>query len=337
MAVCMLGALLSASVVWVAERGVSTSPYHTYGGTLRQIVVLLFSGWDVNPPDTAVGFFGAFTALLFGVIFVATMTAEIASAWVAQRLSKPWEAHSVKCKGHVLICNGSPHLRMVVNQLLHPDCEGVQQVVVVAEECPSELLGRPGVLFVKGDPTDDEALKRAGIHQAQAAIILATDLARPAESDSRALLTALAVEALNPAIYTVVEIVDAGNARHLVHAHVDEIVSASELGAKLVVQAALNPGLARFVDSLVTFDENGEFYTADLPVELAGLTASEAMQRLHREHGCILLGRVQGTSMSLFTSPDERLNAGDRIFFVALSPPPFAKSGQPSARGPATS
>jgi len=323
MSLCALGALLAAGVVWLAERGVPSSPYHTYSGTIRQIAVLLFSGWDVDAPATPTGFWGAFMALLFGLVFVATMTAEVAAVWVEQRLNRSGEVHTVKGSGHVILCNASPHLRMVVEQLLHPECCCDKPVVVLAEECPPDIVALSRVLYVKGDPTEDEALLRAGVERAKAAIILATDLADPASSDSRAVLTALAVEALNPDVYTVVEIVDRAHAKHLAHARVDEVVTSSELGAKLAVQATIHPGLARFVDNLLTFDEKGEFYTAALPAELAGLTAGEAAQRLHGDHGCILLGIVRDNDMHILFSAGERLAEGDTILFLALEPPAF--------------
>ncbi len=325
MCLCLTGALVAAGVVWLAERHVPDSPYQTYAGTIRGIAVLLFSGWDVSPPATPVGFWGAFITLLFGVTFVATMTAEIAASWIEERLNKRGEVHAVKATDHILVCNNSPHLRLVINQFMHPDCPTDATLVVLADDCPKDLMGLMRVVFVRGDPTDDEALLRAGVERAQAAIILAVDPADPAGSDSRSVLTALAVEALNPAVYTVVEIINPSHVKHLAHAKVDEVIAASNLGAKLAVQASLHPGLARFVDSLLTFDDNGEFYTAALPPQYAGLTVNEVLQRLHSEYGCILLGALREGEMHLLTSADERLGAGDTVFFLALRPPEFMR------------
>jgi len=139
----------------------------------------------------------------------------------------------------------------------------------------------------------------------------------------------LAVEALNPEVYSVVEIVNPANAKHLAHAHVDEIISATELGAKLAVQATLHPGLARFVESILTFDENGEFYTGPLPESYDGLRAHEVLAKMYHEHGCILVGLVRDGQILLLPAAGERLRAGDEVIVLSIDPPAFAR---PSGR-----
>ncbi|MBC7288346.1 MAG: NAD-binding protein, partial [Armatimonadetes bacterium] len=108
-------------------------------------------------------------------------------------------------------------------------------IVVLSDDVPDEIRAKRRVIFVKGDPTKDSDLQRAGIASAKTAMILATDFCDPQTSDSRALMTALAVEGVNPRVYTVVEIVNPDNARHFAHAHVDEIICCTDLGAKIAV------------------------------------------------------------------------------------------------------
>jgi voltage-gated potassium channel len=315
---------LATVFVWLAERNVLDSSYRTYPQALRSVIVLLFSGWDTDPPKTPIGFLSAFLTLLFGLIFAASLTAEVAAIWVEQRLKRSGEVRRVRCTGHIVVCHNSPHLSLLVGQLLNPQCPLRCPIVILADAAPEELIALPTVTFVKGDPTDDGDLRRAGVDTAAAAIILPTDFGDPPGSDARSLLTALAIEALNPDIYTVVEVLNPANAHHFAHAHVDEVISATDLGAKMAVQAALHPGLSRFVNSLLTFDENGEFYTGPLPPDCAG-SPEDALRTLYDRHGCILIGVVRNGEMHLLPQCTERLSPGDTIIVLSIDPPPFAR------------
>lgn len=133
----------------------------------------------------------------------------------------------MKLRKHIIICNWNEHGNAIVEQLLAAETKEYREVVIVAdlEECPYDDVR---VHFVRGNPTKNEVLVRAGIESADTAIILGGE-GDAQSTDALAILTALAVESLRPEIYTCVIIFNPENKRHLEHAKVDEIICISEM------------------------------------------------------------------------------------------------------------
>ena len=76
----------------------------------------------------------------------------------------------------------------------------------------------------------------------------------------------LAVETMNPQVYTCAQLQNSENEIHLQRANVDETIPFDVLGANLSVASALNPGITRMVSELVHFDEVSEFYKLNPPL-----------------------------------------------------------------------
>lgn len=138
------------------------------------------------------------------------------------------------------------------------------------------------VEFMKGDPTQDENLVRAGVMRADSVIVL-TDLNKgPNEADAEALMVVLAVESLNREVHTCVQLLNSANRMHLERAHADEIFVSTSFVGNLVVASALNHGISRIVADLLTFNIGSEFYRYDGHISdaLVGKEFARAVQVL---------------------------------------------------------
>lgn len=319
--VCVAAMLAAWLVFYAFECGAPGSPYSTPGQALRGIVILLISGFDVDPPQTAGGFAAALAALVFGLLFVATLTAEIAAVWVEQRLLQRRGEKRVRVKDHVLLCGSSPQIEMVARQLTSEQHLRRREVVIVSEREPEEVHGLPGVHYVRGDPSDDETLERANLSEAFAAIVLADAVEDAQVADSKTILTALAIEALNPDVHTCVELRDKRNQKHLRHAGVDEVVCLSEVSARVVAHSALNPRLATLLGDLLSFESGDEFYKVQVPLEFASLSFEQALARFYGDHRAVLIAIEREEEYLRWAEQDLVLKTGDIAVIVASAFP----------------
>jgi voltage-gated potassium channel len=319
--VCLVAMLAAWLVFYACEVGAPDSEYSTPGKALRGIVILLISGFDVDPPETTGGYVAAFAALVFGLLFVASLTAEIAAVWVEDRLLHRKGEGRVRVKDHVLLCGSSQQTEMVARQLTSEQHVRPREVVIVSEREPEQVEGLPRIHYVRGDPADDETLARANLSEAFAAIVLADDIADAQAADSKTILTALAIEALNPKVHTCVELRDKRNRKHLRHAGVDEVVCLSEVAAKVVAQSALNPRLATLLGELLSFESGDEFYKALVPPEFVGISFEEALARCYREHRAVLVAIERDREYVNWSDEEITLREGDIAVIIAAQFP----------------
>lgn len=280
--------------------------------------------------------------LIASITFLAILTAKITSLLMEFLRRGGSMKKKVNFSGHIVICGWNFQGEQIVNHLLSPDQKQYRQIVVLAN-----IERRPvkdeRIDFIKGDPTQDESLVRAGVMKANSIIVL-TDLNKgPNEADAEALMVVLAVESLNRKVHTCVQLLNSTNRMHLERAHADEIICLDQLGGNLVVASALNHGLSHIVAELLTFNVGSEFYRYDGHISdaLVGKEFAEAVQIL-AERRMILLAvetndsedlRRQLSVDILYKLPEEKkvmvvnprsqykIHQGDALFVIAESEP----------------
>ena len=171
--------------------------------------------------------------------------------------------------------------------------------------------------FVRGDTTNADDLKRAGIEEAAAAIICPTDGSN--EADMRSILTVLAIEDLAPGVRTVVEVNNPKHVEHFKRAKVDEVLVSSRLAAHLLARTAMYPGLSRVVADMVAGGEGSELYRVELPDGYLGVSIDELSTRMRRDHQATVLAVSRNGSSFVNPPSDFRLESGDDAVVVAES------------------
>ena len=220
-------------------------------------------------------------ALLSSIAFLAVITGRVTSRFVEVCRAGGSIVKQVSCSDHIVICGWNFQGERIVNELMRSQGRKKRRIVILANRS-TRPLSDEHVEFVQGDPTQDEALLRAGIQRADSAIIL-SDMEKSAnDADSEALMIILAVESLNRDVHSCVQVVNSANRVHFERAHADEVICLDQLGGNLVAASALNHGISRVVAELLTFDEGSELYRLDppLPASLCGKEFCEAAQIL---------------------------------------------------------
>ena len=109
--------------------------------------------------------------------------------------------------------------------------------------------------------------------------------------DARSLLTTLAVESINPAAYSCVEVISSENRQHFERTHADELVVSAELTGSLLAASARTHGLTAVIADLLTHPEGQELYRVPVPPELVGRSARDArVDDLKDQYDSLLVG-----------------------------------------------
>jgi voltage-gated potassium channel len=323
-AVAVLLVLMAFSVVaiWIAERN---TPHIKSGwSALRWVALALVADppWKVTTPVGRVIEY-VVDVLKPGTVavLIAGLTSHMFGALVARTSGKG----RVRLKEHIVICGWSSKGNEIIKEIRgRRDAESQQRVVVLAP-LPQNPSHDDLTTFISGDPTEERDLRRAGIQQAQTAIILA-DNSYPdidvEDMDSRTLITVLAIESINPACYTCVEVVHSKNREHFNRTRADELVVSAHMTGALLAHSAVTRGLSRVVGDLLTFPEGDEFYWLPVTDTLTGQTFRETLSLLKERANCIAIA-VAGDGGDYAINPpgDRILKPGDRLLLIAKGQP----------------
>ncbi len=321
---CMI--FLSESIaLYLFERG-SNPELDTMIEAVWWIVVFLCSGFVIIPQTTGGRIIGTLL-VVEGLGFLGYIFGQIAAYFVGKSLSGGKIMKKVKFKDHIIVCGWMSGTAKILDELTSKDVKTKRKIVVLAD-LDKNPLDREDIAFVRGDPTKDKDLLRAGIMTANTVIIT---LDRKADdADAKAILTTLAVESLNRKVYTCVELGDLENEKHLVHANVDEIVCMGRLSQNLLVHSSLKHGLSRLFSELVTHNFGHEFYKIRAPKRFLGEQFPQAVKRLVDEEGIILVAVERETTdeqgkikQEVIVNPgsDFVLENGDNMFVIAKEEP----------------
>ncbi len=316
-----LGILILAPLLfWVFEH-TRNDDVENLPSAYLWIVRTLIEGDTAYGIKTAGGYVVFYIVQIAGISLVAFVSGAIASKLVTTVMNKGRGMGSTNAKGHVVICGWSGKGAEIIRELRAREVEDPRQIVVLAalENDPTKV---DEVEFIRGDPSDEVDLLRAGIDRCSIAIVLAdesTPCATDAERDARTLFTVLAVETVNAEAYSCVEVIRSENKRHFAHTHADELVISGEITGALLAGSVRNPGLSRVVTNLVTHPEDQEFYRIDVPTDLVGQPVSAALLALKERHDALLVGIVRGMDDYVLNPPMDRALAADERLLVISS------------------
>ena len=212
---------------------------------------------------------------------------------------------SCNFEGHVVICGWNTRGPHLIEQFTASG----RKIVVVAEERAEELP--PDVFFVKGNPSKQELLVQGGLKRAAAAVILWSP--KFGGDDSRTILTGLAVKAVAPDVYTVMELHDPANERYARYAHVDELLYTDNLIADITAICTHYEGLSSFIrDILSTADDGHSFASFDVPSDFEGRTVGDVFAHF-RGRGLLPVGVI--------VPPEDAVNVPVSEWLSRVDPP----------------
>lgn len=230
---------------------------------------------------------------------------------------------------HILILGWSDKLGSLLKQLAIANKSiGGGVIVVLAERDKEEMemdiaklefdLMGTSVICRSGSPLILADLKKVSVSKARAIIVLASD-ENADQSDARALRVVLSLTGVKEGLrgHVVVEMSDLDNEPlvKLVGGELIETVVAHDVIGRLMIQCALQPGLAQIWEDILGF-ENAEFYIKRWP-QLDGLCFEHVLISFPDAIPCGV--KVAADGGKIILNPDDKyvLKEGDEVLVIA--------------------
>lgn len=301
---------IASLAVWLAETELTLGDF---GASVHWSVTTVFGQGDASYVSTPVGWAVGWLLGLFGVAIVATITGALVGFVIDFLLKEGQGMGAAGYKDHIVICGWNSTARDLITELKTDDYEARLVLLCDLERSPAD----GDVYFVRGVPSNESDLKRAGIESARTAIVCPMDGTN--EADMASILTVLAIESIAPQVRTVVEVNNPEHVPHFRRAEVDEVMVTSKLASHLLARSALYPGLSELVTDLVSGGEGSELYRVDLPEECLGKSIDEVSAMLRRDHDATLLAVTRGDHTYANLKSDFSFEPGDDLIVVAES------------------
>ena len=239
--------------------------------------------WFVMQTITTVGygdtlvvtFWGRINAILLMLVGIGVLgffSASFASLLIDYSSKRRMGERKIKMKNHIVICNWNSIADALVSQIVKGDPSSIV-VLALIEKSPAEE-----VEFVKGTCLHAADLERADVGRAESVIILAetiTDGELASAIDAKTILGAMNVRKLSKSAHIVAEILKKDSVENARAAGVDEIVVRGEVSAKILSRAALYPGTADVIETILTTKSGSEIFEDPLPAWTKGKTWKE--------------------------------------------------------------
>ena len=192
---------------------------------------------EVRILDDAGKLFTVSLSILGVVLLLITIT--LVAVWVSEgnigerRRRKRMLRQIERLKDHYIVCAFGRVGRTVAREFRE---EGVPFVVVDSNEALEERMVNEGVLYLIGDPSQEDVLRRTGIERARG-LVCAVD------SDSTNVFIALMARSINPDIFIVARASASESIPRLQNAGADRVISPYVTSGQQMALMSLRPGV----------------------------------------------------------------------------------------------
>ncbi len=287
-------------------------------------VTITTVGYGDIAPATVGGRMVGIVVMMFGIGMLGMFTATIASIFIDGKLKEGKGLKAVKVNGHFIICGWSLKTKEIVAEL-RADSKVQNKPIVLIADTPEKPLEDENTYFIRGE-VNGEILEKANLQEAAVVIVLSGDSADSYSRDAKAVLNILTIRTLNPKVYICAEIEDSKNKQHCKRAGANEIIVIGELSSNLLVQAALDHGITRFITEIVSNRFGSEIYKIMIPEDLVGKQFIDVLTLLKKKFNAIALAIESLDSKKFIANPpiDYKVSQGDQLVVVAEERPDFS-------------
>jgi voltage-gated potassium channel len=228
--VAIVGLVAAGAVGFMITDGMSA-----WTGFLHALDVVATVG-AYPPPDDVAGEIVRVVLIVLGVgtLFYALVTVteffvagHAAGLLAARRMQRMIDATA----DHFIICGYGRVGRQVARDLRGA---GMRYVIIDSDPANREFASGVGVRFIEAEPSDDKALRQAGIERARAVIACV-------DSDAENVFITLTARELNPEIAIIARASQEASERKLVRAGASRVISPYKASGAEMARLALHP------------------------------------------------------------------------------------------------
>ena len=221
------------------------------------------------------------------------------------------EKEIAKLRDHFIVCGGDETALTIIRELHQTKKDFV--VIEPSKERIDRILVSYPILYIRGDPAEDEVLKQAGVERATGVLLsLPTDEAN--------LFVTITVRNLNPHIRIVAKGIDVKSHGKMQKVGADYVVSPTDIGGMRMASQMLRPAVVTFLDTMLRDKEQGlrvEEVEVKMGSALAGKTVGDSGIRSKTRALLVAIKRGGETGYDFNPADASVINEGDVLIFIA--------------------
>jgi len=215
-----------------------------------------------------------------------------------------------KLKDHYIVCGSDETAQTVIRELQRTERDFV--VIEPSREKLDKLAPAANILYIQGDPAEDEVLLKAGLNRAKGILLsLPTDEAN--------VFVTITARSLNPSLRIIAKGLDLKSHEKMRRAGADSVVSPAFIGGMRMVSDMVRPSVVTFLDKML-YDKARTLRVEEMTVEpgspVAGRTIAEAA--IGEKTGALLVAVKSAQAAEYeFNPPAARaIKQGDILIFI---------------------
>lgn len=315
--------LLFGYLFYLAER--DTQPDLTLGDSIWWAMVTMTTvGYGDFSATTTIGrFIISYLCMIIGIGIIGYLIGFVAEH-ILQTISRTRRGlMEIFDENHIIICNfpGENKIQEIIQEIRTIPEHQTSSIVIISdvlEELP-EKTRESDILFIKGNPTDENILLKANILKSSGVIILA-DESKSGAADERSFTIGAIIELLekvhDTSIKTIVEVQSRKNFRLINRSNVDGMISDDGITSRLLVQEFLNPGIYGIIQQLLSNNLGSQFFI--IPSDLIGYKLVDLQMAIIKHPLNIqIVGIFQHGKIILNPPKTLIIEKGDRLILLA--------------------
>jgi voltage-gated potassium channel len=247
----------------------------------------------------------ALTAFIIGRMMAFVLEGRLADIYGQRKREKKME----QLRNHVIVC-GAGRVGQQVAKFLKAD--NLEVVIIEQDEAVAQAFIDEGYLVVRGDATQDENLKTAGIEHARGLITALPE-------DALNVFVTLTAKGLNPKIQVVARGDRLESEAKLYRAGADRVISPATLSGKRMALSITKPMTIEYLDTVI-HDHNIHIEIKEVKVDpgtyLIGLRLDELKTK--QNTGATILAILRRGQVISNPSASDQIETGDVLIVFGL-------------------
>ena len=291
--------------------------------------LLALAGNDYEFTETPGGRILGLIVLSLGVLALSTVTGYISSALVARKLNAERGIRKMQnMKDHIIVCGWKNDIKSLITGILRKNRNlSVSDIILITGADDVKVMaikddpGLKGINLLKGDFTEEQTLKNAGIGGAAKVLIIGEngDNLDDELIDSRVFVTALLARNLNSKCHICAQIRTERYRNYLDAQGCAEIIYTEEYTRHILTTSTNYSGMSKVMSSLL---DNGDGISVQIePVsgEWIGRKYSDFFDMYKKEKNILLLGILENMGVekeikhSILSEAQKSTNYGEII------------------------
>jgi voltage-gated potassium channel Kch len=261
-------------------------------------------------PTTAAGHAIGVAVIVGGIATLTTLFAQLASALERARGRRMKGTVTVNLADHIVVLGYHPGRTERIIEELHADTD--RPIVLCAwEEVTTHPMPEQDVTFVRGDLTDDEVARRAGVHRARSILLDARD-------DNEALALLVTVDHVAPQAHLVVGLRDMAGAARMRYVN-SAVYCVQWHSPRMLTEELQSPGISQVYTDLMTHGGSNT-YSIRLPDSIAPVAFGDCQLAFGRQRGATILAARTGGEMLVSPAWSTSLPPGSTLYYVCQQP-----------------